>query len=100
MQSHRSVHQPGPIQVDPDSAALGQEAHLGAKCRPQSEGLGLGPEPREDGSPEGHGVWFLEEPWRGWGVGGYGVKRAGLVTSLAAWDLSRHIFCLDLGAVL
>lgn len=54
VQSHRGVHQPGPIQVDADPMAPGQELHLGAKSRQRSEGLSLGPEWREDQSP---GAW-------------------------------------------
>lgn len=51
LQSYRGVHQSGPIQVDPDTVAPGQQVHLGAKSKQWSEGLGLGPEQRENGSP-------------------------------------------------
>lgn len=57
-QGHCGVHQPGPVQVDADSVAVGQEAHLGARCRRRSEEPGLGEAQREAGAP-GHRAWLL-----------------------------------------
>lgn len=85
VQSYRSVHQPGPIQVDPDPTAPRQEVHLGTKSRQQSEGLGWGQSGGRTGLQGPRGVQS-EQSWAGVQLGPQGPEQA--------------LCCLRLGAIL
>ena len=63
-QSHCGVHQPGPVQVDPDPVGPGQQVHLGARRRQRLEGPGWGRTGGRVGLRKvtrGHWAWLLEE---------------------------------------